>query len=126
MNKKLNVLLLGFSERVTYIIELLLLSNKNINNVSVVHNIVWAKEVLNTKNTDVIILDSKFSDNEGLVFFTGVKKISPSIRTIILTNYTDNFHNSYAKKIGIDYLIDKSMAYKELSKILSKINSTSL
>ena len=98
MNKKLNVLLLGFSERVTYIIELLLLSNKNINNVSVVHNIVWAKEVLNTKNTDVIILDSKFTDNEGLVFFTGVKKISPSIRTIILTNYTDNLHNSYAKK----------------------------
>ena len=124
MNKKLNVLLLDISERITYIIELLLLSNKNVGNVSIAHNINWAEDILDKQKADVIILNIKFSDNDGLKFFKRIKELFPKTNTVLLTNYTDDFHKSYATELGADYFIDKSMAYHELPEILTEINAT--
>ncbi|MEO8759983.1 MAG: response regulator [Bacteroidia bacterium] len=124
MTKKINVLLLDNSERITFRIEFMLLNNKIIESVKIAHTIGWAKEILREMKTDVVILDIKFSDGDGMDFLSQLKKSYPKINLVVLTNHADDYHKIYAKKLGANYFIDKSMAFQEIPNVLTQILSS--
>lgn len=123
MTNKLNALLLDNSEMITYRMEFMLLNNKNIQEVETAHTIAWAEDILKRRKTDVVILDIKFSDGNGIDFLKRLKITFPKLNIVILTNHADDWHRNYTKKLGADYFIDKSMAFQEVTKVLAQIAS---
>jgi DNA-binding NarL/FixJ family response regulator len=120
MTKRTNILLLDNSERITHRIELMLLLIKNIGEVEIAHTLATAKDILFKKEIDVVILDIKFSDGNGIVFLKEVKSSYPRAEIIMLTNHADEYHRRYAQTAGADYFIDKSLAFHQIPQIISE------
>jgi DNA-binding NarL/FixJ family response regulator len=58
-------------------------------------------------NPDVVIIDIKLKNDNGLSIISKISKKCPDIKIIILTNYFDDFYTSKAIDLGIKAYLDK-------------------
>lgn len=84
-------------------------------------NLDEAYYFLKTNKPDVIILDLKLKDENGLELLEFVTKNHPEIKTIILSNQVDYFYRNKCKQMGAAYFLDKSYEFDKLIDCITEI-----
>lgn len=83
-----------------------------------------AIERINALLPDVVTLDISLQPGSGIKVLENIKKEHPSIKVIVLTNYTDEFYASSCKRAGADYFFDKTFQFSRVrSALWSWINT---
>lgn len=70
--------------------------------------------MVNSSNPDVILLDFKLPDGDGIIGCNNIKRISPDTKVIILTAYADDHIVIEAIRAGADGYLLKSIESEEL------------
>lgn len=87
-------------------------------------NLDEAYYFLKTNKPDVIILDLKLKDENGLELLEFVTKNHPEIKTIILSNQVDYFYRNKCKQMGAAYFLDKSYEFDKLIDCITEIQDS--
>lgn len=77
-----------------------------------------AIEQINTLLPDVVTLDIGLQPGSGINVLENIKKLHPSIRVIVLTNYADEFYASSCKRAGADFFFDKTFQFSRVRSAL--------
>jgi DNA-binding NtrC family response regulator len=83
-------------------------------------NLVEAKELLEKRDFNVLLLDYKLPDGDGLEFLAYLKKNYPNIPTIMLTAYASVENAVSAMKAGAFHYLAKPINLEELNLIVDK------
>ena len=83
-------------------------------------NLGEAKELLEKKDFNVLLLDYKLPDGDGLEFLAYLKKNYPNIPTIMLTAYASVENAVSAMKAGAFHYLAKPINLEELNLIVDK------
>lgn len=75
---------------------------------------------------DAVILDIRMPGRNGLELLKEIKKVCPSARTIILTNYPYPQYRKKCFELGADYFLSKSTEFENLLSIIMQIHIDSL
>lgn len=70
---------------------------------------------------DVLILDIRMPDGNGLDVLRQAKNGSSAPAVIILTNYSFPEYRERAKSLGADYFFDKSMEFEQVEGVLRRL-----
>ena len=89
-----------------------------------VENGVDAVELINKQDVDIILMDIKMPQMNGLEATKQIKKMKPSIPIIIQTAYAMSNEREEAMKAGCDAYIAKPVKKNELLKIINELLST--
>ncbi len=73
---------------------------------------------------DIVILDLSLKQGSGIAVLEHVKKHHPSIKVMVLTNYTDEFYRGRCKNAGADYFFDKSFQFMHVGAALWQLLHT--
>lgn len=122
MKNKLNILHVEDSERMRLLYRLNFLQLKNAGSIHSVRTVSEAKDLLLNKKIDVAVLDIILPDGSGIFLLEWIKKQNPTIRVIMLSNYTDEAHRYYSEKAGADYFFDKANEFGEIKKIIYQLH----
>ena len=91
-----------------------------VKNISIVAEADCATDAIKfgTKHLpDVMILDINLLGNDtGLFVLKEIKKILPSIVTIVITNFSTPQYKNKSTELGADYFFDKSNEFDEMVK----------
>lgn len=69
---------------------------------------------------DVMVLDINLLGNDtGFLVLKEMKKIHPSLITIVLTNYADAQYKKRSEELGANYFFDKSNQFDEMVKVFN-------
>lgn len=69
---------------------------------------------------DVMVLDINLLGNDtGFLVLKEMKKIHPSLITIVLTNYADAQYKKKSEELGANYFFDKSNQFNEMVKVFN-------
>jgi len=83
-------------------------------------NLAEAKELLEKRDFNVLLLDYKLPDGDGLEFLAYLKKNYPNIPTIVLTAYASVENAVSAMKAGAFHYLAKPINLEELNLIVDK------
>jgi DNA-binding NtrC family response regulator len=83
-------------------------------------NLAEAKELLEKRDFNVLLLDYKLPDGDGLEFLAYLKKNYPNIPTIMLTAYASVENAVLAMKAGAFHYLAKPINLEELNLIVDK------
>ncbi|MCC6047994.1 MAG: sigma-54 dependent transcriptional regulator [Thermodesulfobacterium sp.] len=83
-------------------------------------NLAEAKELLEKRDFNVLLLDYKLPDGDGLEFLAYLKKNYPNIPTIMLTAYASVENAVSAMKAGAFHYLAKPLNLEELNLIVDK------
>jgi two-component system response regulator AtoC len=83
-------------------------------------NLAEAKELLEKRDFNVLLLDYKLPDGDGLEFLAYLKKNYPNIPTIMLTAYASVENAVSAMKAGAFHYLAKPINLEELNLIVDK------
>ncbi len=67
---------------------------------------------------DVVILDIQLLDGNGLTVLQHIKKMLPSIKVIVLTNFNSDQYRNLAQLYGADAFLDKSNDFMQIPGLL--------
>jgi DNA-binding NarL/FixJ family response regulator len=87
--------------------------------------ITHALEIIEQKKPHVLILDIHLSMDKprtGIDLLALVKKSYPMVKTIMLTNVTEQHYKDLCKSLGADYFFDKSDDFDRIPETLSVLN----
>lgn len=87
-------------------------------------NLDEAYNFLKTNKPDIIILDLKLKNENGLDLLEFVTKQYPEIKTIILSNEGDYFYRNKCKQMGAACFLDKSYEFDKLIDCITKIQDS--
>lgn len=87
-------------------------------------NLDEAYNFLKSIKPDIIILDLKLKDENGLELLEFVTKNHPEIKTIILSNEGDYFYRNKCHQMGAAYFLDKSYEFDKLIDCITKIQDS--
>jgi DNA-binding NarL/FixJ family response regulator len=75
---------------------------------------------------DVAILDIKLADDtgSGIDVLAEVRKSMPTIRAIVMSNYTTPQHAKASADAGAEYFLDKSVDFERIPEILRRMSSS--
>jgi len=73
---------------------------------------------INALLPDVVTLDISLQTGSGINVLETVKKRHPSIKIIVLTNYTDEFYANSCKRAGADCFFDKTFQFSRVRSAL--------
>jgi DNA-binding NarL/FixJ family response regulator len=73
-------------------------------------NSAEAKELLKTKQTDLVILDLNLGDEDGLELIGDLKTLAPGIRVLVLSMHDERYYAERALKAGAQGYIMKAEA----------------
>ena len=88
--------------------------------VEVAENLAEAKDLLEKRDFNVLLLDYKLPDGDGLEFLAYLKKNYPNIPTIMLTAYASVENAVSAMKAGAFHYLAKPINLEELNLIVDK------
>ena len=71
---------------------------------------------------DVIILDIQLLDGNGLTVLKHVKKETPDMKVIVLTNFWSDQYRDLARNYGADAFLDKSNDFMQIPELLQSWN----
>ena len=77
-----------------------------------------AIESINALLPDVVTLDISLQPGSGINVLENIKKHHPSIKVIVLTNYTDEFYAKSCKRAGADFFFDKTFQFSRVRSAL--------
>ena len=84
-----------------------------------------AKDSIQELHPDVVILDIRLSEGNGIEVLQDIKK-KPSAPVIIMfTNYPYPQYRKKCKEAGADFFFDKSTEFHKITGVLEKINQES-
>lgn len=72
-------------------------------------------------NPDVVILDIRLSEGNGIEILQQIKKKNSAPLTIIFTNYPFPQYRKKCKDAGADFFFDKSTEFHKITGVLEKI-----
>jgi len=90
---------------------LILAENKRIEGITECSNVKEALGIIERDKTDVVMVDLKLGEEDGLEVVSKGKSMSPVTRFIILTSFISQSDFLRAEKIGVDgYILKDAMA----------------
>ncbi len=72
-------------------------------------------------NPDVVILDIRLSEGNGIEILQQIKKKNAAPVTIMFTNYPYPQYRKKCKETGADFFFDKSTEFHKINDVLKKI-----
>jgi DNA-binding NarL/FixJ family response regulator len=67
---------------------------------------------------DVVILDIQLLDGNGFTVLQHIKKMMPTIKVIVLTNFNSDQYRDLAQRYGADAFLDKSNDFMQIPGLL--------
>lgn len=95
--------------------------SRRIKNFHVAENGKMAWEMFQQINPDLVITDINMPYMDGLELSAKIKEVTPSVKIIITSAYSDSTHFIEAIKIGIDEYVLKPVEYENLLKGISRV-----
>jgi len=80
-----------------------------------------AIEKIGATRPDVVILDIALRSGSGIKVLQSIKKSTPLIKVIILTNYTDACYVNSCINAGADYFFDKSLQFMNVATVIQQL-----
>lgn len=118
--KNTRVLIVEDSSLIRSRIKLLLSENTKVNVVGEADCAVDAIKYGSKLLPDVMVLDINLLGNDTrFLVLKEMKKIHPSLITIVLTNYADEQYRKRSMDLGADYFFDKSNQFNDMVKVLN-------
>lgn len=84
-------------------------------------NLKQAHEMLVTCNPDIVILDLKLKEENGIDLLDFINKNYKKIKTIVLSNQNDSFYKSKCLQMGALFFLDKSYEFDKLIDCINEI-----
>jgi DNA-binding NarL/FixJ family response regulator len=72
-------------------------------------------------NPDVVILDIRLSEGNGIEILQKIKKENSAPVTIMFTNFPYSQYRKKCKEAGADFFFDKSTEFHKITGVLEKI-----
>jgi DNA-binding NarL/FixJ family response regulator len=91
---------------------------KNMNVVGTSDIVSGAIRGIERTQPDVVILDIQLLDGNGLTVLQHVKKVTPVMKVIVLTNFNSDQYRSLAEGYGADAFLDKSNDFLQIPGLL--------
>jgi DNA-binding NarL/FixJ family response regulator len=76
-------------------------------------------------DVDALLLDLQLTDGNGLQVLTVVKRWRPTVRTIVISNFTTQQHREASLAAGADIFLDKSQEFHRIPEVLRDWESSS-
>ncbi len=73
-------------------------------------------------NPDVVILDIRLSEGNGIEILQRIKKKNAAPVTIMFTNYTYPQYRKKCEETGADFFFDKSTEFNKITDVLKRIS----
>lgn len=84
-----------------------------------------ALNIIEEKIPDVVVLDIQIPGDSGIGILKKVKKMNPSIITILLTNYPLEQYKEKCFEYGANYFFDKSVEFSKVTEVLKTLAESS-
>jgi len=123
MTSKKNLLLVDDSGLITGHLKKMLSGIDSIGMIETATALPEAQAIMKKQNTDIIVLDIKLPDGNGIDFLKWVKFIYPQTRVVMFSNLSDDVHRAAAMNAGADYFFDKSLEFEKIPVILESLAS---
>jgi len=83
---------------------------------------IEAIELLEKLKPDVIILDIRMPEGNGLKVLKYIQQKESSVITIVFTNYPLKQYKDKCMELGADYFFDKSNEFEKLLEVVQKLS----
>ena len=87
--------------------------------VSKASNYAEAVALLALEKYDVALLDINLPGKNGIELLSFIKENYPGIKTIMLTNQSNEYYRNLCEKLGTDHFIDKSSEFEKIPHLIS-------
>lgn len=81
-------------------------------------------EAVRTLDPEAVVLDIQLRDGSGIQALKHIKKESPNVRVIMLTNHSNSFYRSTCMDAGADFFFDKSTEFEKVNDVLAELPSS--
>src|SRR6187455_1466283 len=81
-------------------------------------NFTEAEGLLAKNKFDVALLDINLPGKNGIELLAFIKEKYPAIKTIMLTNHSNEYYRNLCEKIGTNYFIDKSSEFEMIPQLI--------
>ncbi len=90
-----------------------------INFVSKANNYTEAIALLALHEYDVAMLDISMPGKNGIELLSFIKENYPALKTMMLTNQSDEHYRNLCDKIGTDQFVDKTSEFEKIPQIMN-------
>lgn len=122
MKNNLKILHVDDSRRIVEQIKALLLDTFEVD-IQSAYDVSEAKNILQTEKIDVVVLDIRLPDGNGMELLKWIKTNYQPIRVIMFSNNSDNSNRTTSIENGAEYFLDKTTEFEQLTVILSDMIS---
>ena len=123
----IKILIADDQELIRQSLQIMLSSVSNFTVTDTVSNGLEVLESVRREKPDVILMDIRMPEMDGVVCIQKVKEYSPDIKVIILTTFDDDEYIFNAIKFGASGYLLKGISMKELSDAIRKVyNGTAM
>ncbi|MGL4576856.1 MAG: response regulator [Burkholderiaceae bacterium] len=88
------------------------------NVVGTAEDVPGAIQGIEASTPDVVILDIRLFNSNGLYVLQHVKKTMPTLKVIVLTNFNSDQYRTLANRYGADAFLDKSNDFAQIPNLL--------
>ncbi len=92
--------------------------------VGVADNESSAKDEIKKLKPDIVVIDIRLKEGNGLEVLHEIKKELPSTRVIILTNYPYLQYREASLEAGADYFFYKAVEFTKVSDVIKGLMTT--
>jgi DNA-binding NarL/FixJ family response regulator len=93
----------------------------NVNYIGNAINIKQAHEMIITYKPDIVIIDLKLKEENGIDLLEFINKNYKKIKPIVLSNQNDSFYKSKCMQMGAMFFLDKSYEFDKLIDCINEI-----
>ena len=90
----------------------------NISNIDTAENYTEAFNILDTEEHDLVLLDIKLPDGNGINLLKSIKASARDCEVIMLSNCSDEYYHRQCKKLGARHFLDKSRDFEMVPSLL--------
>jgi DNA-binding NarL/FixJ family response regulator len=76
---------------------------------------------IETLKPDVLLLDIRLKNENGIDVLRKLKNIYPELRIIMITNFPNMQYRAECNRLGAEYFFDKSLEFENLVNVLQMI-----
>ena len=87
--------------------------------VSKASNYTEAIALLELNEYDVVLLDINLPGKNGIELLSYIKEKYPALKTMMLTNQSNDHYRSLCDKLGADFFVDKTSEFEKISQIMN-------
>jgi DNA-binding NarL/FixJ family response regulator len=118
MDRKLSILIVDdnsfFRQRMTDMLSEL----DNIRHINTAENYKQAFNILDTEVHDMVLLDIKLPDGNGINLLRSIKASDRDCEVIMISNCSDEYYHRQCKKLGARHFLDKTRDFEMVPALL--------